>query len=126
MTWNLEPPESSDARWKPLLDFIYSTYRDEFGVTLILDQTDMKQFKSMLTKTKNLSEYSADAIQMAWLCFTRSAKQFDREQGHPLRYFCSGINRFMAQIRTNGSGHNNPNLEASREFVRKRLEGKRQ
>jgi len=104
-----------DDRWTPLLDFAYETYREEFGVTLILNASDTKALKTMLMQTKNLPEFSLEKLKIAWLLFTVSQDNFDRKQAHPLRYWASSINRFMAQ--KNGNG----NLDAARAFVKGNL-----
>lgn len=107
-----------DPRLLPFIDFVYETYRSKFSVTLVLDASDVSQLKQITTKTKNLAEFDLEHLQEAWLCFLKSRKSFDREQGHPLRFFCSNINRFMAQITKVGD---DGNVTAARDFVRKRL-----
>ena len=98
-----------------MIDFAYETYKQDFGVTLVLNGSDTKALKDMLIRTQNLPEFGIDALRDAWLAFLRSPKSFDREQAHPLRYWSSSINRFM--IKPNGNG----NLDAARKFVKENL-----
>jgi hypothetical protein len=122
--------EPKDERWDRLLAFFADTFKEEFGVSLVIDGSDMKHFKEMLRRTKAMPEYSADALQMAWLCYLRSAKQFDRQQGKPVRFFCANVTRFMVEIARslkhngNGNGHGAPrnvNTDAAREYLKSRL-----
>lgn len=108
-----------DDRWKPLIDFAYESYREEHEVTLVLDKTDGNALKQMLIKTKNLPEFSLDNLKIAWLMFRGSQDKFDRNQGHPLRFFCANINRFMTQVvkpKPNG------NLDTARAFVKRNIQ----
>lgn len=85
---------ADDPRRAPFLTFAFTAYVERFG-ELVPDQSDFKALKDLLAKTKaELSEF-----QRRWVAFLDSDKPFHREQGHPLRWFCTNWNAFSGPSR---------------------------
>lgn len=91
---------ADDPRRAPFLTFAFSEYVERYG-ELIPDQSDFKALKDLLGKTKaDLAE-----LQRRWMAFLDSSKPFHREQGHPLRFFCTNWNAFNISARASPAKH---------------------
>ena len=99
----------TDPRRAPLVDFMFQTFTARYG-ELVPDSSDFSALKTLLGKTKaELPE-----IERRWMVFLDSENQFHRDQGHPVRFFCSNYTAFNER-KANGNGRHKTKEDLNRE-----------
>lgn len=110
-----------DPRHQPFLVFIYEEYQQARGVRLVFDASDVGALKRMLSGTIGLDDYDLEHLKWMFLAYLNSRDRFDMEQAHPLRYFCSGINKWAIRLQGNHQKPVSAGTEAARNWLQGRL-----
>jgi hypothetical protein len=82
------PSEQSDFK-----KFIEEEYERIRNCKLYSDRSDWISLANLQKKSNG--DLTTEKLQIAWTCFLESPKPYHREQGHPLRFWCSNINAFI-------------------------------
>src|SRR5262245_12984189 len=94
-----KPPKCDDPRREPIIKFAYDSFREEFGVTMIITGRDGRALNDMLSRTGSLSEYDLEHLQQYWRLLLDSKDNYERNQvqGSPLAYFANNILRLACR-----------------------------
>lgn len=94
------PENNSDARLKPVREYLISCYWEMRGIPLnqVSDKSDWIALSDLLRRTKSSENgvFSVGAICAAWARFLGSESKWHKSQGHPVRFFCSNIAAFLS------------------------------
>lgn len=110
-----------DPRHADIVVFAYEEYLQARGMRLLIDATDIAALKRMLGQTVNLEEYRLEGLKWMWLAYMNSRDRFDMEQGHPIRYWASNIQRFAIRLQGNRQKPVSAGTEAARNWLQGRL-----
>ena len=83
----------SDDRRQPFLSAFIADYEGFHGKPLFTDDSDYVAATKLLKATQG--KLGLDDLLQSANRFIRSAEDFHRNQGHPLRWFCANINAFL-------------------------------
>lgn len=115
-----KPNPDPDPRHKPFVDFAFETYREKFGVAVLIDGHAIGAVAQMLKATRaHPEDYSIEKLKTYWLCSMEKADTFDRKQP-VLAWFCSHIDRWVMECNGNGVMAR-PNTEVARAYIQRRL-----
>jgi hypothetical protein len=88
-------PATPDSRRLPFREFIAKKLTEHGIDPTLTDKSDWVQVEALLTKTRDNEAFTLEKLQEYFVTFMESPKEFDRDQGHPVRFFCTNISRFI-------------------------------
>jgi hypothetical protein len=95
-----------DSRRVPFKDFMFEELR-AVGIEPVTDASDWTAYERLLAETRDKATsepkapFTLEKLKEYFSRFVHSPNRFDQDQGHPIRFFCTNVNKFM---RNNGNG----------------------
>lgn len=106
-----------DPRRAPFIAHVFESRPD-----LITDSSDFNALKQLLTRTKDKPQFSIEKLRDYWARFLNSPDKFHRNQGKPLRFFCTNINTFV--VMDGKAGYSEAEIEAAEKRHQELYKGK--